>query len=191
MSNTANLKRCDWVSDDPLYLDYHDQEWGVPLRDDRALFELLILEGAQAGLAWITVLRKRESYRRAFDGFQPEVIAKYGPDKIESLLQDPGIIRNRAKVSATVKNAQGWLDIMAREGSFAEYVWGFVEGEPIVNRWTKLGEVPAQTTESKALSKALKARGFSFVGPTICYAFMQAAGLVNDHTLDCFRHDQI
>ena len=183
--------RCAWAGAEPIYLDYHDREWGVPLRDDRALFEMLILEGAQAGLSWITVLKKREGYRRAFDGFDPAKIARYGPDKVAALLADPGIVRNRAKVAATVGNAKAWLEIMDDTGSFSDFLWGFVEGRPIVNRWGSLAEVPAETAESKALSKALKAHGFRFVGPTICYAFMQAVGMVNDHTLDCFRHGEV
>ena len=183
--------RCSWAGSEPLYIAYHDEEWGVPLRDDRALFEMLILEGAQAGLSWITILKKRENYRAAFDGFDPAVVAGYGADKTAALLADPGIVRNRAKIAATIDNAKGWLEIMEKDGSFSDFVWSFVEGQPIVNRWQSLSEVPAETAESKALSKALKSRGFRFVGPTICYAFMQAAGLVNDHTLDCFRHDQV
>ena len=183
--------RCGWAGAEPIYIDYHDREWGVPQRDDRALFEMLILEGAQAGLSWITVLKKRAGYRRAFDGFDPAKIARYGPDKVASLLADPAIVRNRAKVAATIDNAKGWLAIMEREGAFADFLWGFVEGQPIVNRWRSLAEVPAETAESKAMSKALKARGFRFVGPTICYAFMQATGMVNDHILDCFRHGEV
>ena len=183
--------RCGWAGAEPIYIDYHDREWGVPQRDDRALFEMLILEGAQAGLSWITVLKKRAGYRRAFDGFDPAKIARYGPDKVASLLADPAIVRNRAKVAATIDNAKGWLAIMEREGAFADFLWGFVEGQPIVNRWHSLAEVPAETAESKAMSKALKARGFRFVGPTICYAFMQATGMVNDHILDCFRHGEV
>lgn len=183
--------RCTWAGDEPIYLAYHDEEWGVPLRADRALFELLILEGAQAGLSWITILKKRENYRAAFDGFDPAVIAGYGADKTAELLANAGIVRNRAKIAATIGNAKGWLAIMEQESSFSDFIWSFVEDKPIVNRWGDLSEIPAETQESKALSKALKARGFRFVGPTICYAFMQAAGLVNDHTVDCFRHDQV
>ena len=183
--------RCGWVGQEPIYIDYHDREWGVPLRDDRSLFEMLILEGAQAGLSWITILKKRENYRAAFDGFDPAVIARYGPDKVAVLKADAGIVRNGAKIQATIDNAKGWLDIMEREGSFADFLWQVVDGRPIVNRWRSLAEVPAETAESKALSKALKARGFRFVGPTICYAFMQAVGMVNDHTLDCFRHKEV
>jgi len=180
--------RCAWVGDDPLYRDYHDREWGVPCRDDRALFELLTLEGAQAGLSWITVLRKRENYRRLFDGFDAEKIARYTPKRIEKLLQDPGIIRNRLKVESTVSNARAFLELQGEPGGFSGFVWGFVDGRPIRNRPRTLAEVPASTPASDALSKALKKRGFRFVGTTICYAFMQAAGLVDDHTVDCFRH---
>lgn len=189
--------RCGWVGTDALYIDYHDREWGVPVYDDRKLFEMLILEGAQAGLSWITVLRKREGYREAFDRFDPAVIAGYGPDKVAALLENPGIVRNRAKIAATIGNAQAWLEMMAGQaaspsgGPFSTFVWSFVGGKPIINRWRDLSQVPAETAESQALSKALKKRGFRFVGPTICYAFMQATGMVNDHTVDCFRHEQL
>ena len=183
--------RCDWLSADDLYIHYHDTEWGVPIRDDRALFEKLILDGFQAGLSWLTILKKRENFIAAFDGFEPEVIAGYGPEKIEALMQDKGIVRNRAKIEATIRNAQGWLEIMEEEGGFSGYIWSFTNGRTIVNRWKSLSEVPAETLESKAMSKALRARGFNFVGPTICYAFMQAVGIVNDHTLDCFRHSEV
>ncbi len=181
--------RCSWVpADDPLYIAYHDDEWGVPEYDDRRLFEMLILEGAQAGLSWITILRKRENYRRAFDGFDAEKIARYGTQKIASLLNDPGIVRNRLKVNAAVGNARACLDIQDEFGGLSDYLWQFVGGEPKVNAWKTLGEVPASTPESDAMSRALKKRGFKFVGSTICYAFMQAVGMVNDHTTDCFRH---
>ncbi len=184
--------RCAWAGNDPIYIDYHDREWGVPLHDDRALFEMLILEGAQAGLSWITILKKRDNYRAAFDGFDPAVIARYGPGKIAALKADAGIVRNALKLQATVDNATAWLDVMEREeGGFAGFLWSFVGGRPIVNRWRRLDEVPAETPESKVLSKALKARGFRFVGPTICYAFMQAVGMVNDHVVDCFRHPEV
>ena len=182
------LRRCGWVSDDPLYVEYHDEEWGVPLHDDRRLFEMLTLEGAQAGLSWITVLRKRQNYRRLFDGFEVEKVARYGGEKIESLLQDAGIIRNRLKVESTVSNAQAFLQVQEEHGSFDTYLWSFVDGRPIVNRWKSLAEVPASTPLSDELSKDLKRKGFRFVGTTICYAFMQAVGMVNDHTTDCFRH---
>ncbi len=182
------LKRCTWVGNEPLYLAYHDEEWGVPCYDDRALFELLILEGAQAGLSWITILKKRENYRRLFDNFDAAKIARYTPKKIEKLLQDPGIVRNRLKVEATVINARLFLEIQKEPGGFSGYIWSFVGGKPITNHWRKMSDVPASTPESDAMSKALKKRGFKFVGSTICYAFMQAAGLVNDHTVDCFRY---
>jgi DNA-3-methyladenine glycosylase I len=183
--------RCAWAGSERIYIDYHDQEWGVPQRDERKLFEMLILEGAQAGLAWITILRKRANYRAAFDGFDPEIVARYGPEKLAALKTDAGIVRNRAKIEAAVGNAKAWLELREREGGADGFLWHFVQGRPIVNRWRGSADVPAETAESKAMSKALKARGFRFVGPTICYAFMQAVGMVNDHTLDCFRHDQV
>jgi DNA-3-methyladenine glycosylase I len=179
--------RCSWAGSDPLYIAYHDEEWGTPLHDHRALYEMLILEGFQAGLSWITILRKRENFRRAFDGFEPEKIARYDDKKVAALMADAGIIRNRAKIEGAVGSARIWLDIMAEPGGFRDYVWQFVDGEPIVNHWKTMSEVPAETAEARAMSKALKARGFKFVGPTICYAFMQATGMVDDHTLDCFR----
>ena len=180
-------KRCDWVPDDELYAAYHDDEWGVPLHDDRALFELLTLEGAQAGLSWITVLRKREHYRKVFDGFDPEIVATYDEAKVADLLADPGIVRNRLKVRSTIDNARAVLDVQREFGSFNAYIWQFVGGQPIVNAPGSIAEVSAQSAESEAMSKALRKRGFRFVGPTICYAFMQASGMVNDHTVDCFR----
>jgi DNA-3-methyladenine glycosylase I len=180
--------RCGWATSDPLYLEYHDREWGVPQHDDRALFELLVLEGAQAGLSWITILRKRENYRRAFAGFEARRVARFEGRRIQALLRDPGIVRNRAKVTGAVRNARAFLDVVAERGSFDRYVWGFVGGRPIRNRWTSLKDVPAETAESRALSKDLRRRGFTFVGPTICYAFMQATGLVNDHLTSCFRY---
>jgi len=179
--------RCPWAGDDPLYIRYHDVEWGLPLRDDLKLFELLLLEGAQAGLSWITVLRKRENYRAAFDCFDPEKIATYDEAKIAALLQNGGIVRNRLKVRGFVKNARAYLDLTAAEGSFSRWVWAFVDGTTIVNHWKSMAEAPAETAESKALSAELKRRGFTFVGPTIVYAFMQAAGLVDDHLVGCFR----
>jgi DNA-3-methyladenine glycosylase I len=188
---TRALTRCGWVSDDPLYLAYHDEEWGVPVHDDRKLFEMLILEGAQAGLSWITILRRRESYRQAFDGFDPERIARYTPKRIEKLLEDPGIIRNRLKVEGTVRNARAFLELRDEAGSLDAFLWRFVGGKPLQNRRASLGEVPAETAESKAMSKELRRRGFTFVGPTILYAFMQAVGMVNDHTLGCFRHREV
>lgn len=180
--------RCEWVGDNPLYIAYHDEEWGVPCYDDRALFELLILEGAQAGLSWITILKKRDNYRRLFDNFVAAKIARYTPKKIDRLLQDPGIVRNRLKVEATVTNAKAFLELQQEPGGFSGFIWSFVDGKPIHNRWKSMKEVPASTPESDAMSKALKKRGFKFVGSTICYAFMQAAGLVNDHTVNCFRY---
>jgi DNA-3-methyladenine glycosylase I len=178
--------RCGWVSEDLLYVAYHDEEWGVPLHDDRRLFELLTLEGAQAGLSWITILRKREHYRQAFDRFDPALVAQYDERKVAELLENPGIVRNRLKVSSTIENARSYLQVQREFGSFDRYVWRFVDGQPQVNAWTTVAEVPTQTSESQAMSKDLSKRGFRFVGPTICYAFMQAAGLVNDHTVDCF-----
>ncbi len=184
----ATPKRCDWAGTDPLYIRYHDEEWGVPLHDDRMLFEMLCLEGAQAGLSWITILRKRENYRKAFDGFDPATIARYDRRKIERLLGNEGIVRNRLKVEGAVKNARGFLAVVGEFGSFDRYVWGFTGGKPIVNRRRTIRAVPAQTPESVAMSRSLKRRGFTFVGPTICYAFMQACGMVNDHVTGCFRH---
>jgi DNA-3-methyladenine glycosylase I len=187
----AGPSRCPWAGDDPLYVAYHDAEWGVPLRDDRALFELLVLEGFQAGLAWITVLRKRDAFRRAFAGFEPEALARFGPRRVEALLRDAGIIRHRGKIEAAVTNARALLALRRAEGSFARFVWGFVGGAPRVNAPRALRDVPAATDESRALSKALRDRGFAFVGPTTCYAFMQSAGLVNDHLTGCFRRAQL
>jgi DNA-3-methyladenine glycosylase I len=184
-------KRCPWAGDDALYRQYHDTEWGVPVHDDRRLFEFLILEGAQAGLSWITILRKRENYRAAFDGFDAARIAAYGANKIESLLQDAGIVRNRLKVQAAVIYAQKFLEVQDEFGSFARFVWQFVDGRTKQNRWRSLAEVPASTAESDAMSRELKRRGFKFVGSTICYAHMQATGMVNDHTTDCFRHAEL
>ena len=179
--------RCGWVNDDPLYVAYHDEEWGVPIHDDRLLYEMLTLEGAQAGLSWYTILKKREAYRRAFDGFDPEQIARYGETKIASLLEDSGIVRNRLKVRATIGNARAWLDLRESGVRFAEFLWAFTGGAPVVNAWDRLEDVPASTPASEAMSRALKGRGFRFVGPTICYAFMQAVGMVNDHVTSCFR----
>jgi DNA-3-methyladenine glycosylase I len=174
-----------------LYVRYHDTEWGVPLHDDRRLFEFLVLEGAQAGLSWITVLRKRDNYRRAFEGFDPQRIARFGKTDMEKLLADPGIVRNRLKIASAFRNARAFLDIQQEFGSFDAYLWRFVGGRPIQNRWRSLQEIPAETGESRALSKDLIRRGCSFVGPTICYAFMQAVGMVNDHLVRCFRYRQI
>ena len=185
------MQRCAWAGSDPLYLSYHDAEWGTPSRADRHLFEMLLLEGAQAGLSWLTILRKREGYRAAFDAFDAEKIARYDSRKIESLLRNPGIVRNRLKVEAAVRNARAYLDVVSETGSFHEWIWQLVGGEPIVNHWTTLAEIPAKTAASDAMSRALRKRGFSFVGSTICYAFMQAVGMVNDHLVDCFRYAQL
>jgi DNA-3-methyladenine glycosylase I len=182
-----SLPRCGWATSDPLYLAYHDEEWGVPVHDDRRLFEMLILEGAQAGLSWITILKRRESYRVAFEGFDPEKIVRYGEKDVARLLLDPGIIRNRAKVEATIKNARAYLDLVEDTGSLDAFLWDFVGGKPRVNRWKTLKDIPPETPESKALSKELKRRGFGFVGSTICYAFMQAVGMVDDHVSTCFK----
>jgi DNA-3-methyladenine glycosylase I len=190
-TDPADRARCGWAGSDPLYRAYHDREWGVPLHDDRRLFELLCLEGAQAGLAWITILRKRAAYRRAFDRFDPRKVAAYRAAKVRSLLADPGIVRNRLKVQGAVRNARAFLALRAEIGSFDRFLWGFVGATPRQNAWRSLREVPARTPESDALSRALRQRGFTFVGSTICYAFMQAAGLVNDHVVDCFRHPEV
>jgi DNA-3-methyladenine glycosylase I len=188
---TDDRPRCPWGTSDPLNLAYHDQEWGVPIHDDRRLFELLNLEGAHAGLAWITILRKRDGYRLAFEDWDPERIASYGPDDETRLLADPGIVRNRAKVRAVIGNARAYLSMTDAPRAFDRYLWSFVGGAPIVNHWTSISGVPAETDESKALSRDLKKRGFSFVGPTIVYAFMQSAGLVNDHLVSCFRYPEL
>ncbi|MEX1264132.1 MAG: DNA-3-methyladenine glycosylase I [Actinomycetota bacterium] len=184
--------RCDWAPlDQPRYLAYHDEEWGVPVHDDIRLFEMLTLEGAQAGLSWATILNKREGYRRAFSGFDPAKMARFSPAKIERLLTDPGIVRNRLKVSSAVSNAHAVLDVQREIGSLDAYLWSFVGGTPIVNRWRSTSDLPAETDESRTMSKDLKRRGFRFVGPTVCYAFMQACGLVNDHEVRCSRHRQV
>jgi DNA-3-methyladenine glycosylase I len=183
--------RCDWCGLDPLYVDYHDREWGVPLHDDRRLFEFLILEGAQAGLSWLTVLRKREHYRRAFDDFDCVRIAAYGEADVQRLLADAGIVRNRLKIHSAIRNAQSVLQIQQDFGSLDAYLWGFVDGEPVQNSWSSMSEVPTRTPLSDRLSKDLKQRGLNFIGTTITYAFMQAVGMVNDHTTDCFRHRQV
>ncbi len=181
------MTRCAWCGTDPLYVRYHDEEWGVPLHDDGRLFEMLILEGAQAGLSWITILRKRPAYRKAFDRFDARKIAKYGAAKKRALLADPGIVRNRLKIDATVINARAFLSVREEFGSFDKYIWQFVGGQPLRSRRTGLGDIPARTPESDAMSRDLRKRGFKFVGSTICYAFMQAVGMVDDHTIDCFR----
>ena len=185
-------QRCAWASiADPLYLEYHDKEWGVPIHDDRLLFEFLVLEGAQAGLSWITILRKRDSYGQAFDHFDAKKIAAYEDDKIAELMSNPGIVRNKLKINAAVQNAKAFLATQKEFGTFDAYIWQFVGGQPKVNAWKGMGDAPAETDESRAMSKDLLKRGFKFVGPTICYAFMQAAGLVNDHTVDCFRYTHL
>ena len=181
------MTRCAWVPEgDPLYVAYHDEEWGTPSRDERHLYEMLVLEAAQSGLSWATILHKREGYRRAFAGFDPEAVARFGPQDVERLLADPGIVRNRLKVESAIDNARRVLELRERDG-FAELLWSFVGGEPLVGRWSSTSEIPAQTEASTAMSKELKRRGFRFVGPTVCYSLMQGAGLVNDHTVDCFR----
>ena len=183
--------RCAWVNKDALMRDYHDKEWGVPVHDDALLFEFLILEGAQAGLSWTTILKKRENYRQAFDNFDPEIVAAYNDQKIAKLRENSGIVRNRLKIRSAVLNAVALLEIQKEFGSFDNYIWKFVDGEPIQNKWKKIEEIPSSTLESENMSSDLKKRGFKFVGPTICYAFMQAVGMVNDHVLDCFRHSEL
>ena len=190
-SNENAKIRCEWCTDDPLYQHYHDNEWGVPVYDEKKLFEFLILEGAQAGLSWITVLKKRDHYRKVFDGFDPVKIAQYDDRKITSLLNDAGIIRNKLKVQSTIRNAKAYLALKASGVDFSEYLWQFVGHKPIQNRFRSLSEIPAETDESRAMSKQLKKDGFNFVGPTICYAFMQATGMVNDHLVHCYRHAEL
>ncbi|NMC14409.1 MAG: DNA-3-methyladenine glycosylase I [Chloroflexi bacterium] len=185
------VTRCAWAGTEPFYIAYHDEEWGVPVHDDQILFEFLILEGAQAGLSWATILRKRDNYRAAFDRFEPQLVARYDAGKVAELLENPGIIRNRLKIKAAIQNAQAILKIQKEFGSFDRYIWQFVDGVPIQNRWKTVHEIPSSTPVSDAMSKALKKRGFTFVGTTICYAFMQAVGMVNDHTVDCFRHAEL
>jgi DNA-3-methyladenine glycosylase I len=185
-------KRCGWAEGlDADYKRYHDEEWGVPVHDDRVWFEYIVLDGAQAGLSWSTILKKRENYRKAFAGFDPVKVARFDKRKVERLLKDPGIVRNRLKVESAVKNARAFLKVQKEFGSFDAYIWRFTGGKPKQNRWRTLKQIPAETAESKAMSKDLKQRGFSFVGPTICYAFMQAAGMVNDHLVTCFRHKEL
>jgi DNA-3-methyladenine glycosylase I len=186
-----SLIRCAWAGTDPLRVAYHDQEWGVPLHDERRLFEFLVLDGAQAGLSWMTILKKRDNYRLAFAGFDPATVASFDAAQVAELLQNPGIVRNRLKIEAAVANARALLQVQEEFGSFDAYIWGFVGGRPIHNAWTSLSQIPAQTPQSQAMSKDLRRRGFRFVGPTICYAFMQAAGMVNDHTTDCFRYHEL
>src|ERR1700682_6403610 len=187
----TNLKRCSWSGSDPLYVEYHDKEWGVPVHDDRKLFEFLVLEGMQAGLSWLTILRKRENFRRAFAGFDAGKIAKFDARKVKQLLADPGIIRNKLKILATISNARAFLAVREESGSFDKYLWQFVGGRPKVNRRRTIGQVPAETAESDAMRADLKKRGFKFVGSTICYAHMQATGMVNDHAISCFRHREL
>ncbi len=191
MAGKSPVARCGWAGADPLYVDYHDREWGVPVHDDRRLFEFLVLEGAQAGLSWLTVLRKREAYRRAFAGFDPGAVARFGAREVRSLLRDAGIIRNHLKIEAAVANARAFLVVQGEFGTFDAYLWRFVGGRPKRNRWTALRQIPAVTPTAEALSRDLRARGFRFVGPTICYAHMQAVGMVNDHLVSCFRYREV
>lgn len=191
MTQNTMTQRCEWCGEDPLYVKYHDEEWGVSVHDERTLFEFLILEGAQAGLSWITILRKRENYRAAFAGFDAEKVAAFGERDIARLLDDPGIVRNRLKVRSAVTNARLFLELQAEFGGFGKYLWGFVDGKPITNTWRAMADIPATTPVSDALSKDLKKRGFKFVGSTIAYALMQSTGLVNDHVTGCFRHGEI
>jgi DNA-3-methyladenine glycosylase I len=184
-------RRCEWSGSDPLYVAYHDAEWGVPVHADRSLFEFLVLEGAQAGLSWLTILKRREGYRKALDNFDPGKISRYSGDDLSRLLSNPGIIRNRLKISAAIANAGAFLRIQEEFGSFDRYLWQFVDGRPVQNAWERMTDIPASTPASDALSKDLKKRGFTFVGSTICYAFMQAVGMVNDHIVDCFRYDEV
>ena len=185
------MKRCSWAIKNEMDQNYHDKEWGVPLHDDRLLFEFLILEGAQAGLSWTTILAKRENYRKAFDNFDAQKIAKYEQAKIDELLNNKGIVRNKLKINSTITNAKAFLEIQKEYGSFDKFIWSFVNGKPIQNKWKNMSEVPAKTELSEQMSKTLKRKGFKFVGATICYAFMQATGMVNDHTVDCFRYDEL
>ena len=185
------MKRCAWAAGTPLMIEYHDREWGVPQWDDRELFELLTLEGAQAGLSWSTILNKREGYRRAFARFEPALVAAFDDERLGELVADAGIVRHRGKIESVIANARRVLEAQAELGSFADYAWSFVGGRPIVNRWRELGELPTETAESRAMSSDMRRRGFRFVGPTTCYSFMQAAGLVNDHTVDCFRYAEL
>lgn len=191
MTAKASLVRCVWPADDPLMIEYHDREWGVPLHDDRTHFEFIVLDGAQAGLSWRTILYKREGYRRAFAGLEPAKVARFDARRIEKLLADPGIIRNRLKVQSAITNARAFLKVQEEFGSFDRHIWRFVEGKTHHNRWSKSGQIPARTAMSDAMSKDLKARGFKFVGSTICYAYMQAAGMINDHMVGCFRHSEL
>lgn len=191
MTRGNSIRRCEWSTSDPLYIEYHDKEWGVPLHDDRQIFEFLCLEGAQAGLSWITILKKRDHYRKAFDRFDPQKVAQYDQKRIANLLQNPGIVRNRLKVNAFVTNARAFLAVQEEFGTFDKYVWRFVGGKPRQNRWKTIRQIPSNTPESDAMSKDLKQRGFTFVGSTICYAHMQATGMVNDHVVDCHRYKTV
>jgi DNA-3-methyladenine glycosylase I len=191
MSDERAVRRCDWAGTDPDMVAYHDTEWGVPQHDDTTHFEFLVLEGAQAGLSWSTILKRRGGYRKAFAGFDAAKVARFTPAKVEKLLLDPGIIRNRAKVEATVRNARAFLEVQSEFGSFDVYLWGFVGGHPVVNKWRRTAQLPATSAQSEALSKDLRRRGFGFVGPTVCYAHLQAAGLVNDHLVGCFRYAEL
>jgi DNA-3-methyladenine glycosylase I len=184
-------QRCQWSTSDPLYIRYHDEEWGVPVHDDRLIFEFLILEGAQAGLSWLTILKRREQYREAFENFDPQKVAGYDENRIAQLLANPGIIRNRLKIKSAVANAKAFLAVQGEFGSFDRYIWSFVGGKPVINAWESMADIPAQTEESRAMSKDLVRRGFKFVGPTICYAHMQATGMVNDHVVECFRYAEL
>lgn len=188
---SPSLPRCPWAVTDPLYTDYHDWEWGVALHDDVRLFELLVLEGAQAGLSWLTILKKRPCYRELFDGFDPQSVAGFGPDKVAELLKNPGIVRNQKKIGAAIQNARAFLQVQESFGSFDAYLWGFVDGKPVQNAWKDMAQIPASTKTSEKLAKDLKQRGFAFVGPTIIYAYMQSAGLVNDHLVSCFCHARL
>ena len=185
------MHRCGWAGTDLEYIAYHDREWGVPLHDERTLFEMLILEGAQAGLSWITILKKRDNYRAAFDNFDARRMARYDESKIQALLNNPGIVRNRLKIAAAIQNAKMVLKLQEQEGSFDEYLWRYVDGKPVINAWRNIGDIPPRTPLSDTISKDLSRSGFKFVGPTICYAFMQAMGMVNDHTVDCFRYREL
>ena len=184
-------KRCDWAVNDEIYKKYHDKEWGVPVYDEHTLFEMLILEGSQAGLSWLTILKRREGYRKAYDNFDPVKMAAWTDEKLQSLKNDPGIIRNRLKIAAARQNAQAYLRIIEEYGTFKDFIWSFVDNKPIINSWEKLSEIPASTKESDAMSKELKKRGFKFVGSTICYAYMQAVGMVNDHITSCYRYEEL
>lgn len=188
---TSEIKRCEWAGSDPIYIKYHDKEWGLPVYNDHKLFEMLILEGAQAGLSWITVLKKRPHYRKVFERFDPHKVAQFNKRKVNRLLQDPGIIRNRLKVESTIVNAQRYLDVKVEYGKFSDFIWQFVDGRPIQNSWKTMRQIPVNTQASDAMSKELKRLGFKFVGTTICYAFMQAVGMVNDHTTDCFCYEVV